>query len=423
MPWSEKYRPKKLDELIISDQLYDRIYRWFERWTAGEQTKKALILYGEPGTGKTSTTACMAEHFGFEMIEMNASSQRNREKMREIAGNASRSRDLFSDFSTEEWKPDKVILVDEADNIFEGRGSSDSGGVRELASIIRSSSNPIVLTMNDYYGFRRKNGADEIISLSDSVEFRQYRRRNDNDAKSYRLSLLKRIRDVLSLENRTVSSTILNEIFERNGIDVRSIFNDVEAAASIKDTGISGYRDIRPNIFEVMRSVLLEQDGDKALIAVNDSEVEPDLFMQWMDENIPLVANSFEELDNAFEATSYADLLSSYVIRKQHFAFRRYSQEILSLVGSTITSERHYTKFQFPKYLKNMSAQRNTRASRKSAIAKVARYLHTSQKEAEDQIWFLAEMASNNGQLFAGLVSVLNLSDEEIAIILGKLKK
>lgn len=420
MPWSEKYRPTKLEELIISDELYASIYPWFERWTIGEQSKRALILHGEPGTGKTTTAICMARNFGFQVIEMNASSQRNREKMQEVAGNASRSRDIFADFSADRRTVDKLILVDEADNIFEGRGSSDTGGIRELALIIRNSSNPIVLTMNDFYEFRRKSGADAIIALSDVVEFKQYRRKNDNNAKSFRNSLLKRVREVLSLEGKTVPPTLLNDIFDRDGIDVRSVFNDVEAVASAERTGISGSRDTRANIFEVMRAVLLDTDSERALRIVDESEVDLDLLLQWIDENISLVAQNADELDGTFEDVSLADLYSSYVIRKQHFAFRRYCQEILSLSGSNIKSERHYTKFEFPKFLKSMSAQKLMRDARKSAVAKLARYTHTSLREADEQIWFFSGIAKFQGDLFSRITSALKLSDEELKIILSQ---
>lgn len=419
MPWSERYRPNNVDELILSDELYERIYGWFERWNQGEQTKRALILYGEQGTGKTTSAVCMARKFGLEIIEMNASSQRNREKMQEIAGNASRSRDIFSDFAARGKKPDKLILVDEADNIFDSRGAGDTGGVRELSNIIRSTANPIVLTMNDYYDFRRKNGADAVIAQSEIVEFKQYRRRNDNSAKSFRLSLTKRIRSVLSKEGKELPASLLNDIFDRDGIDIRSIFNDVEAAASAEEGTLSGYRDSKSNIFEVMRAILLDVENDRVFDIVDESDLDLDLIIQWVNENLSLVAKTPSDLERSFDALSTADLYSSLVIRKQHFGFMRYSREIVSLNGSLIGGERHYTKFEFPTYLRNMSTQKAMRDARKAVISKLARYIHTSRDEAADQLWFFSEIAKQSGELFSAIVSALKLSDEELKIILG----
>ena len=139
MQWTEKYRPKKLSDLIISDDIFLKINEWIDSWKSGNPRKKSLLIFGPPGIGKTTTALCIANDLNVPVIEMNGSSQRNRDKIREIAGNAASTRDLMS-FEAEKRSVDKVILIDEADNMHEGRNGDDSGGIRELASVMLSHS-------------------------------------------------------------------------------------------------------------------------------------------------------------------------------------------------------------------------------------------------------------------------------------------
>ncbi len=421
MPWSEKYRPKTLQDLVITDDLYIRIYSWVEKWLSGKPQRKSLILFGPPGTGKSTTAYCIASSFGIPVIEMNGSSQRNSDKMKEIAGNAATTRDIFSDFSESGGKPDKIILIDEADNIDAGRSGTDSGGIRELGSIIRSTACPIILTMNDYYEFRRKNGADAVISVSDTVEFKQYARRNDNNSKNFRLKLLKRVRDILEKEGKSIRPEVLNEIFDRNGTDIRAILNDVEAAASALATAISGGRDEPVNIFRTLESVLINRDPAKSFSALADKDFTIDQFLLWIDENLADVAENPEDLAASYENIATADLYNGYVIRKQHYAFQGYAQEIAALTGSTLeNSEKHFIKFQFPVYLSRMSAVREARESRKSVHLKLARYNHTSTGTISSYEWFFRMLAQSSGQTFTALAAKLQFSEAEARVLVGK---
>ena len=421
MPWSEKYRPQNLQDIVITDDLYIRIYSWVEKWLSGRPQKKGLILYGPPGTGKSSTAYCIANSFGIPVIEMNGSSQRNSDKMKEIAGNAAMSRDIFSNHSEPDKKPDKIILIDEADNIDAGRTGTDSGGIRELGSIIRNTACPIILTMNDFYEFRRKNGADTVISGSDAIEFKQYARRNDNNSKNFRMKLLKRVRDILAKEGKSLGPEILNDIFERNGTDIRAILNDVEAAASSTSTTISGERDEPSNIFRSLESILIDRDPVKSLSSLADKDFTVDQLLLWIDENLVDVADNPADLSSSYENIAIADLFNGFVTKKQHFAFQGYAQEIAALTGSTLqNSARHFLKFQFPAYLSRMSAVRDSREARKSVLLKLARFNHSSTGTISAYEWFFRLLAQSSGQQFSSLASRLLLSEAEARIIGGK---
>ena len=83
LPWIEKYRPKKLEDVVGHDSAIKIFRRFIER---KEMTH--ILLYGTPGTGKTSTImACAKELYGqtlpYMVLEMNASDERGIEYVRQ----------------------------------------------------------------------------------------------------------------------------------------------------------------------------------------------------------------------------------------------------------------------------------------------------------------------------------------------------
>jgi len=86
--------------------------------------KKAILLYGSPGTGKTSLAHVAARENNAEIFELNSSDLRNRIKLEEILKPASKQESLF--------KKNKILLVDEVDGVT----GTDIGGIAELIRII-----------------------------------------------------------------------------------------------------------------------------------------------------------------------------------------------------------------------------------------------------------------------------------------------
>lgn len=109
LPWVEKYRPKKLDDLISHEEIIKTINKFID-----ENLLPHLLFYGPPGTGKTSTILACARklytsaQFNSMVLEMNASDDRGINIVRgQILSFASTGTMYKSGF--------KLIILDEAD--------------------------------------------------------------------------------------------------------------------------------------------------------------------------------------------------------------------------------------------------------------------------------------------------------------------
>ena len=59
--WAEKYRPAALDEVVGNPAALADLRKWADAWGRGRPDKKAVILQGDPGTGKTSAALALAK--------------------------------------------------------------------------------------------------------------------------------------------------------------------------------------------------------------------------------------------------------------------------------------------------------------------------------------------------------------------------
>jgi DNA polymerase III delta prime subunit len=114
LPWVEKYRPKRLDDLLLEPMNKEKIKSWLT-----SDDFRSVILTGNSGIGKTSTALVFAREYfkkhGVLMsdafMELNASDIRG---LQMITSN-------IEPFCKKKLSNDvnKIILLDEADNITE----------------------------------------------------------------------------------------------------------------------------------------------------------------------------------------------------------------------------------------------------------------------------------------------------------------
>jgi replication factor C subunit 3/5 len=76
LPWIEKYRPKKSDDILLEPFIKEKIEKILE-----SKSIPNMIITGEPGTGKTSTLLFIAKQiyknkYNDYVLELNASDDR-----------------------------------------------------------------------------------------------------------------------------------------------------------------------------------------------------------------------------------------------------------------------------------------------------------------------------------------------------------
>src|SRR3989344_312998 len=164
--------------------------------------KKAIILNGPAGTGKTSIAYALAREKALELLELNASDLRNQYAIEKIMGQASRQVSLFA--------KGKLLLVDEADGIT----TEDRGGLQELIQLIETANFPIIITSNNIWDKK----FSELRKKAELVELKEL---------NYAL-IFSILKEISIKENLKFSDDLLKAVAIKARGDVRAAINDLE---------------------------------------------------------------------------------------------------------------------------------------------------------------------------------------------------
>lgn len=116
LPWSEKYRPSTIQNIIYHEKITKTIINYLEA-----NKLPHLLFYGPPGTGKTSTILAIAKHYYREdflnmILVLNASEERGIETVRNRIKQFVTTSGLPENKNT---PPFKLIILDEIDAMTE----------------------------------------------------------------------------------------------------------------------------------------------------------------------------------------------------------------------------------------------------------------------------------------------------------------
>ncbi len=369
-PWVIKYRPKRIDEVVNQDQAKDILIPWFKQWAEGRiPHKRAALLYGPPGVGKTSLVEAIANEFKFEMVELNASDYRRASDIRRTVGVAAFRRPL--------WGRGVIILLDEIDGI---SPREDAGGLSELLKIIPESRNPIVMTANDPW----KDQLRPLREVSLMVEFKPLGKRDI-------VALLERI---CRLEGLLCDREALSYIAEKSEGDVRAAINDLQAVAEGYGKVTIGVvreivrgREKKVTLWRTLSEVFYGKYSWAVKRAVSNSEEDYETLIAWINDNIPAKYQHPEDLFRAYDALARATLFLNRAKYGGDWSLLSY---VFDLMGPGVAFARKHQhgkgRYQYPQRIKLLAQLREVREVREALAAKLSERLLTSKATVKSEV-------------------------------------
>ncbi len=386
--WTIKYAPRNSGEVIGQDvvRLKDFVINF------KSQKKKALLIYGPIGCGKTSSVYAIANELSMEILELNASDFRSTDQINSIIGANMKQQSLFN--------RKKLILIDELDGI---AGREDRGGLNALVKLIPKTSFPVVLIAND--PFDKK--FNSLRKLSILLEFKAL---SSGDV----VKILKKIN---SAENLGVSDEELMSIARSSGGDARAAIIDLQLAGTGKKIGYEdlGLRSQEESMPQALVKVLKISDPLIAKDAFVNVKEDLDQQFLWVDENMPKEYTKPSDLERAYHYIAEADVYRGRIRRWQHWGFLVYVNAFLT-AGVAVSKDEKYKHL--VKYMPTMRLlkiwQANMRLKlRKSIAQKIARHTHCSAKEA----LLISYLYGRIIKQYKEVVDELELTDEEVKFL------
>jgi replication factor C large subunit len=369
LPLIEKYRAKTFQEIIGQDLAIKEIQTFFKSFPL----KKALVLSGPVGTGKTSLAIALAKENNLELFELNASDLRNRKSLEEVLKPSLEQQSLF--------KKGKLILMDEADGIT----ATDRGGLPELIALITKTKYPIIITANDIWqkkfsGLRQKC---KIISLKEL---------KDNDIQEI-------INNILNKENKKLDKETIDLIIKNAKGDVRAALNDLQ---TVFDLGVDALktelseREKAENVFNILKTLFQEPVSKETLRLFDNLDINLDEVLLWIEENLPLEYQG-KALAKAFDSLSRADVFRGRIYRQQYWRFLVYQSFFQSagVSAATLLKNKKFTSYKRPSRILKIWLANQKNAKKKSITAKYAKLCHMSKKKANKENFLLPLIITN----------------------------
>ncbi len=406
VPWTIKHKPKTISEMVGSSngngKAIQQFIAWMRSWESGVPKKKAALIYGPPGIGKTLLVETFAREHGYDLIELNASDQRSESIIQRVVGAASQQSTLFGTGK-------RLILLDEIDGI---TGKEDAGGLFAILKAIKDTRIPIVLIANDAWNPRFA----ALRSVCEMIEMKRLPTR----------LIVPYLKKICQKEGIEASDDALKLIAERSAGDVRSAINDLQAAAqgrkklTKEDVAWLAYRDRQEQIFNVLRLIFTAKTVRGAKMALSLSDVDYNMLFEWIYENVPHQLTDLEDMYRAMEALAKTDLYLKLAKREQAWELLSYAFDLMT-GGVALAREKTKPKwvpFKFPERIKLMSKTKEVREVQSRLAQKIKQKCHISSASAlRDVVPFLRVIFEEKPEHAAGLAKWLRLDLDEIAFL------
>ncbi len=348
----EKYKPKRLVEIVGQKIIIKKIIDWLKRWKPG----KALLLYGPTGIGKTLITGIIAKENKFNLIEVNASERKATSYIREFLLPASKEGSLLNK---------RLILIDEIDSF------GDRGAIAEIIKIIKQSIYPVIITANNAYD-------KKLRTLRNYCTLLRINR--------IPVNLIERELNKIALKEKIkISKEMIRRIAVDSGGDIRSAINDLEVFSKNIEFGL---RDREKDIFKVLRIIFQSNNLGKSLQAIVESDKDIDEIIWWAEQNIPKEFKNPKEIAQAFELLSKADLFRSKIIINQNYRFKKYMRDLIAGI-TLIGNNKKFIMYRPPDRLVVLGRTKALRNKNEELYKNLGNVLHCSKRKVKEQMPYL----------------------------------
>ncbi len=398
--WVEKYRPKKIEDIVGNEEAKSTFVEWIKN---KRKTKKAVLLYGPPGVGKTALVNAAAKEFGFTIIEMNASDTRSEKAVNAIAKPATSY--LALDTFTAGSKGN-LLFLDEVDGI---AGNEDRGGVSAIIEIVEKARVPVIMAANDP-SIDKLRPLKKVCLL---IRFHQIRL-------PLIISLLQKI---CLLEHVKADFEALEHIAQNSKGDVRSAINDLQSLSeenhvlTLQDTMALASRNKDISMDETLSGFFSVKSVEEASSLLFRSSVDYDEFIMSISDNLPRRYTNPDELAAAYDFVSKADLFRGR-IGTEHWHLLKYFFNALSEAAAVAPES--FKPFEFispPIRIITLFWTKGKRTMLDGICGKIGAQCHVSHSKAKhDFIPFLKILLEK--QKTSPLISCLELSPEEVDFLI-----
>ena len=227
--FTEKYRPKNLDELILPDAVMNKFK---------DGLVQNMLFAGSPGTGKTSTAKAVVNQFGLPYLYINASTDTSVDVIR------TRIIDFCSTVSIMDQPGTfKVVILDEVD------GVSDQFFKALRATMEQFASNSRFIATCNYIN----KLPDPILSRFEVINFDFDKEEESELTKKY----IRRVYEICKQEEMTIDKEALVEFVRRNFPDLRSTLNKLQGFKTQGTTNITvgdvkKFNSVYKDVFELI---------------------------------------------------------------------------------------------------------------------------------------------------------------------------
>jgi len=261
--------------VIGQDHAINEVLTFLAKWPP-KRGKRALLLWGPTGTGKTMLARELAQKKQWDLIEVNAADKRSAKSIRELLGGTINQTSLLN--------KGKLILIDEID----GLSGGDRGAIGEIKKLVSESKFPIILICSNPYD-------KKFLPLR-------------NICKSIEMKALTNS----SIEKILIEHCKSNSLkFDPEKIRTANSASHGDARRAIIsfESGVIELKDKKENIFKVIQIIFKSKNVNEIKTAIKNCDKSPYEIFRWIKENINTEFSTPSQRAQAYEIVSQADLM------------------------------------------------------------------------------------------------------------------